>query len=136
MGHFVSGCACPGTDEVCFSGRSRFSPHTSPQRPGAHHRIKSVPKGCAACIGKCRSKGLGAFPNKRFAKQNKQMYIRLHCLPRRCFRQLLRQEFLSKGHLNMRCRRSYSIAYAKVPHDAKNTRLRNCKEYIYSSLRF
>ena len=63
MGHFVSGCACPGTDEVCFSGRSRFSPHTSPQRPGAHHRIKSVPKGCAACIGKCRLKGLGAFPN-------------------------------------------------------------------------
>lgn len=136
MGHFVSGCACPGTDEVCFSGRSRFSPHTSPQRPGAHHRIKSVPKGCAACIGKCRSKGFGAFPNKRFAKQNKQMYIRLHCLPRRCFRQLLRQEFLSKGHLNMRCRRSYSIAYVKVPHDAKNTQLRNCKEYIYSSLRF
>ena len=36
----------------------------------------------------------------------------------------------------MRCRRSYSIAYAKVPHDAKNTRLRNGKEYIYSSLRF
>ena len=62
--------------------------------------------------------------------------IRLHCLPRRCFRQLLRQEFLSKDHLNMRCRRSYSIAYAKVPHDAKNTRLRNGKEYIYSSLRF
>lgn len=28
------------------------------------------------------------------------------------------------------------IAYAKVPHDAKNTRLRNGKEYIYSSLRF
>ena len=85
---------------------------------------------------KGRSKGFGAFPNKRFATQNKQMYIRLHCLPRRCFRQLLRQEFLSKDHLNMRCRRSYSIAYAKVPHDAKNTRLRNGKEYIYSSLRF
>ena len=75
MGHFVSGCACPGTDEVCFSGRSRFSPHTSPQRPGAHHRIKSVPKGCAACIGKCRSKGLGAFP-----QQAMFLYRRKHCL--------------------------------------------------------
>ena len=38
-----------------------------------HHRVKSVPKGCVACIEKCRSKGLGAFPNKRFATQNKQM---------------------------------------------------------------
>ena len=72
MGHFVSGCACPGTDEVCFSGRSRFSPHTSPQRPGAHHRIKSVPKGCAACIGKCRSKGLGAFPQQAMFLYDRQ----------------------------------------------------------------
>ena len=49
------------------------------------YRIKSVTKGCAACIGKCRSKGLGAFPNKRFATQNKQMYIRLHCLLQWCW---------------------------------------------------
>ena len=47
---------------------------------------KSVPSGCAACIGKCRLKGLGAFPNKRFATQNKQMYIRLHCLLVQCHR--------------------------------------------------
>jgi hypothetical protein len=33
---------------------------------------------------KCRSKGFGVFPNKRFATQNKQMYIRLHCLPQQC----------------------------------------------------
>ena len=31
MGHFASECACPGTDEVCFSGRSRFSPYASSQ---------------------------------------------------------------------------------------------------------
>ena len=36
--------------------------------------VKSVPSGRAACIGKCRSKGFGALPNKRFATQNKQMY--------------------------------------------------------------
>ena len=53
--------------------------------PEQYHRVKSVPKGCAACIGKCRSKGLGAFPNKRFATQNKQMYIRLHCLLQWCW---------------------------------------------------
>ena len=35
---------------------------------------------------KCRSKGLGAFTNKRFATQNKQMYIRLHCLLVQCHR--------------------------------------------------
>ena len=84
MGHFAFECVCPGTDEVCFSGTSRFSPHANPQRPGKHHRVKSVPQGCAACIGKCRSKGLGALPNKHFATQNKQMYIRLHCLPQQC----------------------------------------------------
>ena len=33
----------------------------------------------AACIGTVQFKGLGV-PNKYFAKQNKQMYIRLHCL--------------------------------------------------------
>ena len=81
MGHYASGCACSGTDEVCFSGGSRFSPHASPRRLGEHHRVKSVPSGCVACIGKCRSKGFGALPNKHFATQNKQMYIRLHCLP-------------------------------------------------------
>ena len=32
-----------------------------------------------ACIHGMQFKGLGAL-NKRFAKQNKQMYIRLHCL--------------------------------------------------------
>ena len=32
-----------------------------------------------ACIHGMQFKGLGA-PNKRFATQNKQMYIRLHCL--------------------------------------------------------
>ena len=31
-------------------------------------------------------KGIGAFPNKRFATQNKQMYIRLHCLLVQCHR--------------------------------------------------
>ena len=31
MGHFASECACPGTDEVCFSGTSRFSPYASSQ---------------------------------------------------------------------------------------------------------
>ena len=57
---------CSGTDEVRFSCRSRFLPHASFERPRAHHRVKSVPKGCAACIGKCRSKGLGAFPQQAF----------------------------------------------------------------------
>ena len=33
----------------------------------------------AACIGTMQFKGLG-IPNKYFAEQNKQMYIRLHCL--------------------------------------------------------
>ena len=81
MGHFVSGCACPGTDEVCFSGRSRFSPHTSPQRPGEHHWVKSVPQGCVACIGKCRTKGFGAIhPNKLFATQKSPLYMRRHCV--------------------------------------------------------
>ena len=32
-----------------------------------------------ACIHGMQFKGLGV-PNKYFAKQNKQMYIRLHCL--------------------------------------------------------
>ena len=32
-----------------------------------------------ACIHRMQFKGLG-FPNKYFATQNKQMYIRLHCL--------------------------------------------------------
>ena len=32
-----------------------------------------------ACIYRMQFKGLG-FPNKYFAEQNKQMYIRLHCL--------------------------------------------------------
>ena len=50
------------------------------QRECALTRDRSVPQECAACIGECRSKGLGVFPNKRFATQNKQMYIRLHCL--------------------------------------------------------
>ncbi len=63
---FASGYACPGTDEACFSGRSRFSPHASPQRPGEHHRVKSVPPGRAACIEKCRSKGFGALPQQAF----------------------------------------------------------------------
>ena len=64
----------PEQMKYAFFGRSRFLPHASPKRPGAHHRVKSVPKGCAACIGKCRSKGLGVFPNKRFVTQNKQVY--------------------------------------------------------------
>ena len=38
-----------------------------------------------ACIHGMQFKGLGV-PNKYFATQNKQMYIRLHCLRRRCFR--------------------------------------------------
>lgn len=97
---------------------------------------RSVLKKRAACIGTVQNEGDWAQPNKHFAKQKWHLYRQKPCLPRRCFRQLLRQEFLSKDHLNMRCRRSYSIAYAKVPHDAKNTRLRNGKEYIYSSLRF
>ena len=46
--------------------------------------LKSIPQGDAACIGKCRSKGFGALPNKHFATQNRQMYIRLHCLPQQC----------------------------------------------------
>ena len=37
--------------------------------PGAHHRIKSVPKGCAACIGNADQRGLGHSPNKHFATQ-------------------------------------------------------------------
>lgn len=84
MGHYTSGYACPGTDEVCFSGRSHFSPHASPQRPGEHHRVKSVPPGRAACIEKCRSKGFGALPNKHFATQKSPLYIRRHCLHRLC----------------------------------------------------
>ena len=35
----------------------------------------------AACIRRMQFKGLG-FPNKHFATQNRQMYIRLHCLLR------------------------------------------------------
>ena len=84
MGRFASGCAFPGTDEVCFSCRSCIAPYASSQWPGKHHRVKSIPPGCVACIGKCRSKGFGALPNKHFAAQNKQMYIRLHCLPQQC----------------------------------------------------
>ena len=66
MGHFASGCACPGTDEVCFSCRSCIAPYASSQRPGKHHRIKSVPPGRAACIEKCRTKGFGALPQQAF----------------------------------------------------------------------
>ena len=80
MGHYASGCACPGTDEVCFSGRSCIAPHASPQRPGEHHWVKSVPQGCVACIGKCRTKGFGALPNKHFATQKVFLYRRKHCL--------------------------------------------------------
>ena len=66
MGHYTSGYVCPGTDEVCFSGRSLFLPHASPQRPGEHHRVKSVPPGRAACIEKFRTKGFGALPQQAF----------------------------------------------------------------------
>ena len=66
MGHFASGCACPGTDEVCFSGRSCIAPCASSQRPGVHHRVKSVPPGRAACIEKCRTKGFGVLPQQAF----------------------------------------------------------------------
>ena len=31
MGRFASGCACPGTNEVCFSGRSCIAPYASSQ---------------------------------------------------------------------------------------------------------
>ena len=41
---------------------------------------KSVWDKRAACIGKCKSKGLGALPNKRFATQKSPLYIRRHCL--------------------------------------------------------
>ena len=46
--------------------------------------LKSVPQGCAACIGKCRSKGFGALPNKHFATQKVFLYRRKHCLPKQC----------------------------------------------------
>ena len=85
MGRFASGCACPGTDEVCFSGRSCIAPHASPQRPGEHHWVKSVPQGCVACIGKCRTKGFGALPNKHFATQKVFLYRRKHCLLQWCW---------------------------------------------------
>ena len=42
--------------------------------------LKSIPQGGAACIGNADQRGLGHSPNKYFAAQNKQMYIRLHCL--------------------------------------------------------
>ena len=42
--------------------------------------LKSVPPGRAACIGKCRSKGFGALPNKHFATQKVFLYRRKHCL--------------------------------------------------------
>ena len=66
VGHCTSGYVCPGTDEVCFSYGSSITPHASPQRPGKHHRVKSVPQGCAACIGKCRSKEFGVLPQQAF----------------------------------------------------------------------
>ena len=46
--------------------------------------LKSVPPGRAACIGKCRTKGFGALPNKHFATQKSPLYIRRHCLPQQC----------------------------------------------------
>ena len=65
------------------SGKTRF--WLKPNLLQCHSSyVVTDPKGCAACIGKCRLKGLGAFPNKRFATQNKQMYIHLHCLPQQC----------------------------------------------------
>jgi hypothetical protein len=45
-------------------------------------------------LEKCRSKGFGALPNKHFAEQNKQMYIRLHCLPQQCVLFVRRLKFL------------------------------------------
>ena len=42
--------------------------------------LKSVPPGRAACIGKCRTKGFGALPNKHFATQKVFLYRRKHCL--------------------------------------------------------
>lgn len=84
VGHCTSGYVCPGTDEVCFSYGSSITPHASPQRPGKHHRVKSVPQGCAACIEKCRTKGFGALPNKHFATQKVFLYRRKHCLHRLC----------------------------------------------------
>ena len=84
LGCYASGCAGVGTDEVRFFGRSGITPYASPQRPGEHHRVKSVPQGCAACIEKCRTKGLGALPNKHFATQKVFLYRRKHCLHRLC----------------------------------------------------
>ena len=43
--------------------------------------LKSVPPGRVACIEKCRSKGVGALPNKHFATQKVFLYRRKHCLP-------------------------------------------------------
>ena len=52
--------------------------------PEQHHWVKSVPQGCVACIGKCRTKGFGALPNKHFATQKVFLYRRKHCLHRLC----------------------------------------------------
>lgn len=46
--------------------------------------LKSVTPGRAACIGKCRSKGFGALPNKHFATQKVFLYRRKHCLRKLC----------------------------------------------------
>ena len=42
--------------------------------------LKSILQGRTACIGKCRSKGFGALPNKHFATQKVFLYRRKHCL--------------------------------------------------------
>ena len=42
--------------------------------------LKSILQGRIACIGKCRSKGFGALPNKHFATQKVFLYRRKHCL--------------------------------------------------------
>ena len=46
--------------------------------------LKSILQGRIACIGKCRSKGFGALPNKHFATQKVFLYRRKHCLHHLC----------------------------------------------------
>ena len=66
VGCFASGYVCSRTDEVRFSCRSCFSPHASPQRPGAYHRVKKRPVGMRSLHWKMQIKGAWGIPQQAF----------------------------------------------------------------------
>ena len=53
--------------------------------PDSIDTFKSVRKERIACTGTVQIRKGSGFPNKHFATQNKQMYIRLHCLLQWCW---------------------------------------------------